>query len=66
MENKSDLPSSPTKNPTMGFFKNMTVNPVQAKTNRIINTLAADTPHLFCNLDTQPSVIFSLYMVEHF
>jgi hypothetical protein len=60
MENNSDFSSSPTKNPTIGFFRNITVNPVQANTNRIIKTLVAETPHLLCNLETQPSFVLSV------
>jgi hypothetical protein len=37
-EKNSDFSSSPTKKAITGLFKNMTVNPVQAKTRRIIKT----------------------------
>lgn len=56
IEKSNDFSPPSVKNETIGFLRNMTVNPVQAKTSKIINTCDAETPHLFCNFATQLGV----------
>ena len=58
--NNVDLPPSVAKKVTIGFFRNMIVNPVKANTSNIMITLLLVTPQRSSNFFNQLILVYPI------